>query len=114
MSLAINDSQITNNEILFAENFPRRLNASERKFLDWLLPKEISAYNSYRNKLENYFVLTEGRRGKGNLVIGKNENDVADISSPLADVFAYGVIETSIGNIACTIREEVANRLMLR
>jgi len=109
--MMINDSQIAIKEKLFEENFPRKLYSVEKYFLDWLLPKEISAYNSYQEKLGEYFALAEGRRGKGNLVLGKNENDVADVTSPLADVFAYGVIETSIGNIACTIREEVGEQI---
>ncbi|MBS4027798.1 MAG: hypothetical protein KGZ58_04085 [Ignavibacteriales bacterium] len=105
-----NDSRFTNNESLFVGEFPRKLFQSEKDFLNWILPEQISVYNSYRKKLDEYFVLAEGRRGRGNLVIGKNENDIADITSPLADVFAYGVIETSIGNIACTIREEIAEQ----
>jgi hypothetical protein len=105
------DSRFTNHDSLFSGEFPRKLFQNEKDFLRWMLPKEISVYDSYRKKLDEYFVLSEGRRGKGNLVIGKKENDVADISSPLVDVFAYGVIETSIGNIACTIREEIAEQI---
>ena len=52
-------------EKLFEENFPRKLYSVEKYFLDWLLPKEISAYNSYQEKLGEYFALAEGRRGKG-------------------------------------------------
>ena len=109
--MTINNSHITNNEQLFVGEFPRKLFSSERKFLDWLLPESISEYALCRTKLDEFFVLAEGRRGKGNLVLGKFENDIADNSSPLADVFAYGVIETSVGNISCTIREEVGNQI---
>ena len=49
-------------------------------------------------------VIGEGRRGKGEIILGKPGDEV-DFSTPLAPVFAYGAIETNFGIISITMRE---------
>lgn len=55
-------------------------------------------------------VLGEGRRGKGNLVLGF-EGDIPDNTSPLAAVVAYGVIETTRESYSITVREYVGKQI---
>ncbi|MFQ5798512.1 MAG: hypothetical protein ACE5H0_07450 [Bacteroidota bacterium] len=87
------------------ERYPRKLAKREQEFLYWLLPDERTGYHHYRDLLETMVVLGEGRRGKGNLVLG-HPGDVLDLDAPLASVFAFGVIEGEDKNILVTIREE--------
>jgi hypothetical protein len=49
-------------------------------------------------------VLGEGRRGTGNIVLGYPP-DIPDISTPLAPVVAYGVVETTRDQFTVTVRE---------
>jgi len=87
------------------ERYPRKLTKREQAFLYWLLPDDRTGYYHYRDLLETMVVLGEGRRGKGNLVLG-HPGDVLDLDAPLASVFAFGVIEGEDKNILVTIREE--------
>jgi hypothetical protein len=84
--------------------FPRSLSRFERELILWLLPKEKSGYEQYRKYIEAWVVVSEGRRGSGNYILAV-DGTVADNDSPLPPVFAYGVIETSGGNISVTLRE---------
>jgi hypothetical protein len=49
-------------------------------------------------------VLGEGRRGAGNLVLGIS-GDRPDVTSPLAPVVAYGMLETTRDVFSVTVRE---------
>ncbi|MBX2991187.1 MAG: hypothetical protein KF749_08465 [Bacteroidetes bacterium] len=93
-----------------SETYPRKLRAKERDLLEFVLPAESLGYAEYRNLLRSMLVLAEGRRGKGNLVLG-NPDDVADIVSPLAPVVAYGVVETTIDRFTITVRECVGDQI---
>jgi hypothetical protein len=55
-------------------------------------------------------VLGEGRRGKGNFVLGF-EGDKADITSPLPPVVAFGMIETPKGSVSITVRQYVGKQI---
>ncbi len=87
------------------EGYPRKLTQQERDFLYWLLPQDRPGYSRYRDLLDTLFVLGEGRRGKGNLVLG-HLDDKPEGDAPLAPVFAFGVIEGEDEDILVTIREE--------
>ncbi len=87
-----------------SEVFPRSLRTTERELLEFVLPADSEGYNEYRRNIEGMVVLAEGRRGKGNFVLGK-PGDRADISSPLQPVIAYGAVETTLGTFTITVRE---------
>jgi hypothetical protein len=55
-------------------------------------------------------VLSEGRRGDGDLVFGFS-GDTPDLNSPLTAVVAYGVLETKAGSFSITVREEAASQI---
>lgn len=92
--------------------YPRPLTARERNWLEWLLPSGRKGYREYRAVLERLVVIGEGRRGKGNLVLGRSD-DTPDLTSPLPPVFAYGVIEATEGTISIMAREEAGGQMEL-
>jgi hypothetical protein len=59
-----------------------------------------------RDALTVYSVIGEGRRGQGEVVIGRSA-DTPDFSEPFGAVFAYGAIETTEGTVTATLRETV-------
>lgn len=86
------------------------LSPRDRSWIEWILPAEKSGYNVYRNLVGSMSVIGEGRRGKGELILGY-EGAEADITTPLPPVFAYGAIETSFGTISITLREVNDNQI---
>ncbi|MFN0158448.1 MAG: hypothetical protein ACKVRP_10300 [Bacteroidota bacterium] len=90
--------------------YPRQLRAKEIDLLESVLPVERSGYREYRDLLKHMLVLGEGRRGSGNLVLGF-AGDTPDITSPLAPVVAYGVIETTLDQFSITVREYVGSQI---
>ncbi len=82
----------------------------ERGWLEWLLPEDRIGYREYRCALEKLLVIGQGRRGKGNLVLGR-AGDEPDLTSPLPSVFAYGVIEAKEGTISILTREEAGAQI---
>ena len=86
------------------KEFPRPLSRFEGESLLWLLPKQKSGYEQYRKYIDEWLVVSEGRRGTGNYILAA-QGTIADNESPLPPVYAYGVIETSGGNISVTLRE---------
>jgi len=87
------------------EEYPRKLTLRESGYLNWLLPEDRRGYLEFRNKLEGFVVIGEGRRGKGNLVLGKL-GDEPEEDAPLAPVFAFGTIEGIDQDVLVTIREK--------
>ena len=90
--------------------FPRPLRPIERDVLDIVLPSERAGYREIRDRIVRMIVLSEGRRGDGDLVLGF-PGDTPDLSSPLTAVVAYGVLETTAGSFLITVREEAANQI---
>ncbi len=84
--------------------YPRVLSDREREWIEWILPREREGYRRYRDLIAPMRVIGEGRRGKGELVLGV-PGDAPDLNGPLAPVLAYGAIETTFGMISVTIRE---------
>lgn len=84
--------------------YPRPLREKERDLLEFVLPAKRPGYAEYRNHIADMLVIAEGRRGKGNLVLGKR-GDQADTISPLAAVIAYGAVETTQDTYTITVRE---------
>jgi hypothetical protein len=91
-------------------HYPRPLTTRERDWLEWVLPAERAGYRRYRKYLETMVVLGEGRRGKGDFILGY-AGDVPDLSMSLPPVFAYGVIETNFGPISITVRENYGDQI---
>ncbi|MBI4535727.1 MAG: hypothetical protein HY708_05575 [Ignavibacteriae bacterium] len=90
--------------------YPRALREKELQVLEFVLPEIRSGYKHYRELIRSMVVLGEGRRGKGNLVLGF-EDDVPDTTSPLASVVAYGVVETTRDRFTITVREYVGEQI---
>jgi len=84
--------------------YPRTLRLKERDLLESVLPPDRPGYRRYREFLEVMQVIGEGRRGAGNLVLGR-PGDVPDLTSPLPPVVAYGVVETTKDYYTITVRE---------
>ncbi len=96
--------------------FPRALSDFERATLLWLLPEQKAGYKNYRCYIESWHVIGTGRRGEGNFILAPVEPPFGDVtapdnSAPLAQVFAYGVIEMSAGRISATLREVQEDQL---
>lgn len=90
--------------------FPRQLTGIERELLLWLLPEDRPGYRDYRTLVSEWSVVAQGRRGEGNFVLAL-PGEIADIESPLPQVLAYGVVETTSDSIAVTIRERLGNQI---
>lgn len=90
--------------------YPRQLTAREREWMTWLLPAEKAGYREYAEALDRLIVVGEGRRGRGEIILGL-PGTVPDLSGPLAPVFAYGVIETTFGTISVTLRDRVNDQV---
>jgi len=92
--------------------YPRHLSSQEREWIAWILPTDRPGYKGYRAIVEQMSVIGEGRRGKGEIILGQ-EGSIVDLTVPLAPVFAYGAIETNFGTISITLREMVSDQISL-
>lgn len=90
--------------------YPRPLRPEERELLESVLPEGRPGYSAYREFLKAAVVLGEGRRGKGNLVLGP-EGQEPDVASPLGQVVAYGMLETTLDQYSITVRECTGGQL---
>ena len=82
----------------------------ERDLLTWVLPGHRPAYAPYRQAVMTWVVAARAARGDGHIVLAP-EGGPLDLEMPLPQVLAYGVLETSEGAIAVTVRERVAEQL---
>lgn len=90
--------------------YPRPLRAKELDLLEFVLPADRVGYREYRDLIRMMVVLGQGRRGKGNLVLGF-DGDTADVSSPLAPVVGYGMMETTRDIFSITVREYIGKQI---
>jgi hypothetical protein len=93
-------------------SYPRSLTAREREWVRWILPEDRTAYRRYREMIDHMTVIGEGRRGPGELILGQPGATV-DFGSPLGAVFAYGALETNVGQISVTLRELTDEQISL-
>lgn len=91
-------------------SYPRALRQKEMDLLESVLPPDRPGYRRYRDLVNSMVVIGEGRRGAGNLVLGP-EGHVPDLVSPLAQVVAYGVVETTLDSFTMTVREYIGNQI---
>ena len=92
------------NDAQYPSAFPKQLSVRDREWIEWILPGDRAGYKQYRDVLQAMVVLGDGRRGKGEMILGYEGNEI-DVTAPLAPVFAYGAIETNFGTISITLRE---------
>jgi hypothetical protein len=92
------------------EQFPRELSGLERALLLWMLPAERPGYNEYRTLVQEWKVMAQGRRGEGNYILGP-VGECADNESPLPQILAYGIVETTSALLSVTLRERLENQL---
>jgi len=90
--------------------FPRDLRPVEKDLLLWLLPEDRPGYAIYRNLLQHWMVVAQGRRGSGNYLLAPLDEH-PDNESPLPSVVAYGVVETAKGEISIALRERLGNQV---
>jgi hypothetical protein len=90
--------------------FPRSLRVKERDIIESVLPVDRPGYRDLRETIGKMVVLGEGRRGPGNLILGYAP-DVPDVSSPLASVVAFGMVETTREAYSVTVRECAGNQI---
>lgn len=93
-------------------HYPRSLTERERAWIEWILPHNRPGYTGYRRLIDSMVVIGTGRRGEGEVILGK-ASDSPDLSAPLPPVFAYGVIETDAGTISVTLREVLDDQISL-
>ena len=91
-------------------SYPRIIRAKELDVLDWVLPVDRPGYKRYRDLIAEMVVLSEGRRGPGNIILGYRD-DVPDVASPLAPVVAYGMIEAVADTYSVTVREFIGKQI---
>lgn len=83
--------------------FPRPFSTRERQWIEWILPTHRAGYRLYSEAIQSMKVIGEGRRGIGEIILGR-EGASPDLDAPLPAVFAYGAIETNFGTISITLR----------
>ena len=67
-------------------------------------------YRTYRETIQSMKVLGQGRRGTGEIILGR-EGMNPDLDAPLPAVFAYGAIETNFGTISISLRELIDEQI---
>ncbi len=91
-------------------NFPRLLTKQEKQVLREVLPDNIPAYDYYYKKLSYYYILSNGRFGKTNFILGKKDS-VPDLTSSSTAVFAFGIITLENCNVTVAVHEEVNDQI---
>ncbi len=91
-------------------DYPRDLRAEERTLLHMVLPQERPGYRKYRELMDGMKVIGEGRRGRGNIVLGR-PGETPDLGSPLPPVVAYGAVEREEESLSVTVREVVGEQI---
>lgn len=92
------------------EDFPRELTPQERELLLWVLPPERCGYREYRERVNNWKVVAQGRRGEGNYILARADERV-DTESPLPHIVAYGIVVAETGELSVSVREALGNQL---
>lgn len=84
--------------------YPRHLRPKEVDLLESVLPSDRPGYRHYRALIDSMVVLAEGKRGRGNFLLGQ-PGDAPDFAVSDAPVIALGMVETTRGTFAVTVRE---------
>ena len=92
------------------EKFPRTLTEKEKEWLFTALPENKIGYKKYRDLIDSFSVIGYGRFGKGNLVLG-DQNDTVDLEDSSSPIFAISNVAFEEANIYVTIHEEFDNQV---
>lgn len=84
--------------------YPRTLTPQERSLVEWVLPAGVRAYLAYREFLAEAVVIGQGRRGEGEIILGRS-GALPDFGSPLAPVLSFGTVEIPGDEVTVTVRE---------
>lgn len=87
-----------------SRQYPRRLSTQESGLILWTLPEEASGYRPYREFVERSWVIGQGRRGEGELLLGPRDAR-PDLTAPLPPVMAFGVAVAGDDEVSVTVRE---------
>ncbi len=99
-----------NNSFGTSDLFPRNLSAKEKEILFTILPENKPGYKNFRERIEQFFVIGNGRFGETNFVLGAKE-DEPDFSLLSAPVFAVGGIQYESAERYILIHEEQENKI---
>lgn len=93
-----------------AEAYPRGLRPVERELILRVLPADAPGYAPYRAFVEGASVIGPGRRGEGEIVLGK-PGDRPDPADPLTPVVSFGAGEAGGDDVSVTLREIADGRM---
>jgi len=85
--------------------YPRELSETEIFIIKKLLPQNKTGYQNYVNKLDDIFVIGNGRFGENNYFLG-SENLQPDLEVPSSPVFAIGTVKFKETDVYSIIHEE--------
>lgn len=87
-----------------AGGYPRDLTPMERSLIEWVLPAGSPGYRRYREFVAEAAVIGQGRRGEGEIILGRR-GTAPDFGSPLGPVFSFGEAATGADVVSVTVRE---------
>jgi len=88
-----------------SETFPRELTSREKDWLFAALPESKPGYQQYRDIINDLVVISKGRFGNENLILGE-KGDTFDSESPSTPILAIANIDFEEAKIYITIHEE--------
>ena len=92
------------------ESYPRPLTPMENNLVLWVLPEGSEGYAPYREFVGRASVIGQGRRGEGEIILGR-PGDRPDLDSPLPPVVSHGVAAADGDEISVTVREIVEGQM---
>lgn len=93
-----------------ADAYPRSLTPTERRLVEWVLPSASPGYRPYREFVAASSVIGPGRRGEGEIILGK-PGDEPDVTSPLPSVVSFGIARADDDEVSVTVREIVEGQM---
>lgn len=99
-----------NNSFIASDLYPRNLTPQEKEILFSILPANKSGYKKFRERIEQLYVIGNGRFGENNFILGAKD-DKPDITLTLSAVFAIGGIEYNDAERFITIHDEEENKI---
>lgn len=86
------------------KDFPRKLNNAELNLLLLLLPESKPGYAKYREMINEFFVIGEGRFGNGNYFLGTKDDSV-DLEISSSPILTSGKVITDKTTFDISINE---------
>jgi len=104
------ESEGLNNSFITSDLFPRNLTQQEKEILFTILPANKSGYKKFRERIEQLYVIGNGRFGESNFYLGAKD-DKPDFTLPSSPVFAIGGIVYKGAERFITIHDEEENKI---